>query len=52
MSGRMIELLSAGEFRSGFYTVEWQATDQAAGIYIIGLEVDGLTQCKRLVYLP
>lgn len=52
LSGRTIRLLGDGEFQSGAHNIEWNAGDHSAGIYILRLEVDGISQNRRLVYLP
>jgi hypothetical protein len=41
MSGRKVDVLASGMKAAGSYTMTWNASNRASGVYLLRLEVDG-----------
>jgi len=49
--GQNVATLISEKQKAGFYTVEWDASGMASGVYYIRLQAEGFVQTKKLVLL-
>ena len=49
LSGREIETLENGTRQSGYYSMTWDASSQATGVYLVRMTVDNFTTTQKVM---
>jgi aminopeptidase N len=51
VSGRVVDVIERGDFRSGYYRETWQPQNLPSGVYVIRLETDAINIGEKVVYI-
>ena len=51
LNGREIEKLAKGIFRSGYHSVDWDASNLSSGVYFYRLTAPGYVDTKKMIFL-
>ena len=51
ITGRVVEMLSAGDWGLGYHSIVWDADNCASGVYFVRMETKAFTKTQKLVYL-
>ena len=47
--GQVVSTLTSGYMDAGKYTLTWDATDAASGMYFVKAQADGFTKTQKLM---
>lgn len=51
MNGRLVETLVKEKQQSGYYLVQWNATQYSSGVYIYRIQADGFSSVKKCILM-